>query len=89
MIWEQKIVDIVSSLQDSKCLTEIVTMLQFSVHEKEDVFHRLSEREKKENHLKNKSLKFLLSQAYIIITAKKENFYNNISETLASVILRI
>ena len=89
MTWKQEIVDIASSLQDFECLTEIVTVLQFSVHEKENIFSRLFKRKKKENHLRSRSLKFLLSQAYIITVTEKENFYDNILKTLTSVILKI
>jgi hypothetical protein len=67
-----------------------VAVLQISTEvEKEDKLYRLLKSKEKESCLRKKFLEFLLLQVYIIVAAERENLYNNISETLASVILRI
>ena len=54
--------------------------------EKRDDSYKLLKYKKIKSYLQEKSLSFLLSQVYIIVAVEKENFYNKILETLASII---
>ena len=63
-----------------------VSIKKVILTKKEENLYKLLNNKKIKCYLQKKFLEFLLSQVYIIVIIKEENFYDNMLETLTSVI---